>query len=656
MTMLRAALLALVLLSSVSYAGEAVLQQALSYENFAQLPDASRLTLSPGGKKLAATVRVDVPGSKGMAVQVTEVASKKQEIVLFTDNSKYFINWIRWKDDRTLLVGTYFPAQRDTWTGMSQVRYKTREGRLLIIDTDSGEVTSPFKKAFLEKFGVLPTWLSSVVDTLPNDPEHILMALPGQNSSWSRMIYKVNIKNQRTQVEQRPEPNVRDWYTDRQHRVRLGRHVDDGIVTLRVKDIDSGDWRDLWSYEIFSEDEVDPMGFGYDPNILYIRAYHNGLKAAFKVDLKDKDLKRELVYADPKYDVFGSLVYDAAGKRVVGIGGSHDGGTVFFDEDLKSLQDGIDSALPHARNFIYSLTDDLQNFLVYSTGHTESGTYYVGGRNPSSLAAAAYRYDKLMPGVLSPVEEYHYKARDGLDIQAWLTKPIGQKGKLPTLMFPHGGPHSRDSAAFDYWAQFFASKGYAVLQMNFRGSQGHGHAFFKAGLQNWGKEMQDDVQDGALALIADGIADPDKICIVGASYGGYAALMGAAKTPDFYRCSISFAGVSNVFDLVRDNRAFWASYNVVDAQIGKLGSDLKDISPVNHAEKFKVPVLLIHGDSDRQVEPKHSHQMRDALEKHGKKVTYIELPAEDHYLSNEDNRLITFKAMNDFLDEHLPVK
>jgi len=215
---------------------------------------------------------------------------------------------------------------------------------------------------------------------------------------------------------------------------------------------------------------------------------------------------------------------------------------------------------------------------------------------------------------------------------------------------------ARDSRAFDYWAQFYASRGYAVLQMNFRGSTGQGFEFRNAGLKKWGKEMQDDIEDGALALIEIGITDPDKVCIVGASYGGYAALMGVTKTPDRYKCAISINGVSNVRDLVIDNRAFWRSYNIVEEMIGNDLQELKAISPAYRATEINDPALLIHGELDRQVDIKHSHQMRDTLEKAGKNVAFIEQPNEDHYLSNETNRIAAFKAMDVFLKKNLPVE
>lgn len=649
------------MLRSLLGAGLLLVAQALHaspppLEHYAQLPDVDRVTLSPDGRKIASVVRVDLEDTQGLGVQVTELDSQESDIVLFTDNSKYFLQGVHWKDSRTLLVHTFFPAERDTWVGTGQARYDTRDSRLMIVDTESGEVTTPFSRNFLRKFRIMPTGLNNIVDTLPDDPEHILLALPGFNGGPSNVVYKVNIRNQRNTIVQNSENNITSWITDRQHRIRAGRHFKDGVITTHILDPESDTWRELWPYKIFSEDQVSVAGFDHDPNIVYIRAYHQGRLALFRVNLQDPELNRELVLAHPEYDVSGGLIYSRKQKAVVGV--SQDGlsGSLFFDEQLQALQDNIDQLMPSTSNYIYNLSEDMQRYMLFTTGPKDSGTYYWGQRQPPKLQAVAYRYKNLPPDVLGEVRQYNYQARDGLDIEAQLTlPPSGQAKNLPTIMFPHGGPHARDTAAFDYWAQFFASRGYAVLQMNFRGSAGQGVDFRNAGLQNWGKEMQDDIEDGARQLIEDGIADAGRICIAGASYGGYAALMGVVKTPDFYQCAISVNGVSNVFDLVRDNRAFWESYNVVDEQIGKLGGELKAISPVNHADKIKVPVLLVHGDMDRQVDIKHSEQMRDALQKADKPVTFLSLANEDHYLSNEQNRLETFRAMDQFLAEHLPV-
>lgn len=649
----------LLVICVVLFSSHSFSKAGLSTEDFSQLPDASRLVISPDGKKLASIVRLDSGTIHGSAVQVMDLASKKINYALFTDNSKFFLNWIQWKDNTTLLAGAFTPSERETYIMGHRVYFKTRDFHLMIINTETDEVTVPFTKKFLSNYKILPSNRDDVVDVLRNDPDHILMLMPGIERGFPRepVVYKVNIKTQKASLFHPGQNNVYDWGTDQQHNVRITSSMKDDLFSTNVRDTDSGSWRNLWPYKIFSEDRVEPLGFDQDPNILYVRAYYQKRLAVFRINLKDPDLKRELVVADPDYDVLGGLVYSPVTRKAIGVSALEDGGTHFFDTELQALQQKINKAIPGNRNYIYSITDDLQKFLVFSTSSTDSGTYYLGQMNPIKLDAVAYRYNKLTPEFMSKSERIEYKARDGLTIEAFLTVPknAGNK-KLPTLMFPHGGPIARDNDDFDYWTQFFVSKGYAVLQMNFRGSNGQGIELRNAGLKNWGKEMQDDIEDGARHLIAKGIADPQAIGIVGASYGGYASLMGVVKTPDFYRCAISVNGVSNVYDLVKSNRAFWRSYNIIDEQIGNDNATLKAISPVNFADKIKAQVLLVHGTDDRQVEIKHSYEMRDALQKAKKDVTFLELPSEDHYLSNEKNRVDTFRAMDAFLDKCLPVK
>lgn len=644
---------------SVFFATTGVAAPTLDVEDFSQLPDVSRLLLSPNGKKLASTIRINMGEIQGVAVQILDLETKEKKISLFTDNSQYFFNWIGWKDNKTLMVGVFTPSERDSQIMMRTVRYKTRDHDLILIDTEADKIIRPVTGKFLKRYKIRPSVRNWVMDSLPDDPDHILMEFPGVDLGFMShpVVYKFNIKTQQATLHHKAQDNVSNWLTDQQHQVRIGQHYKDGEVTILEKSVDAKKWRKLWSYKVFSDQEVNILGFDLDPNQLYIRAYHENRQAVFRVNLKDPELKRELVVADAKYDVKGRLVYSSATKKVIGVSSMEEGGTYFFDKELQLLQKKIDKAIPDSRNYIYSISDDLSKFLVFSTSSQDSGTYYLGQVNPVKLDVVAYSYKKLLPELLSKTRKIEYKARDGLKIEAYLTTPKDVQAKnLPTLIFPHGGPHARDNDAFDYWTQFFVNKGYAVLQMNFRGSDGQGIELRNAGLKNWGKEMQDDIEDGARKLIADGIADPNAIGIVGGSYGGYAALMGVVKTPDFYRCAISVNGVSNVYDLVKDHRAFWLSYNAIDEQIGNDNSTLKAISPVNFADKIKAPVLLIHGTDDRQVEIKHSYQMRDALQKANKDVTFLELPSEDHYLSNEKNRMDTFRAMDAFLDRCLPVR
>lgn len=631
-----------------------VTAQQLPLEAFASLPDVQHVSLSPDGRYLASSIRVDVDDIKGRAVSIVDLKTGEQKLPLMAKNETYFITWMNWANDNQLLVGAMYPdiTTDHPFTNTSTRPRKVRKTTLFSVNAETEKVQPVLSSRFLSNLKLQPANGDTVISTLPDDPDNILMQVGG-NMGWPQ-VHKVNLNTQEVRTVQPSEVRVVSWRTDRQNRVRLKQQIKDALVTLSVREVDGDNWRDLWSYEVFSADTVEPLGFGKDPNELYILAYHEGFKAAFKVDLSSDSLERELVYANADYDVNGGLIYSDKTGEVIGITHTEGQGFVFWDQDYKNFQASIDKALPETKNRIVSFSDDESKYLVHASNSVDSGTYFLGDREKGSLKAAAYSYKHLEPSLMSPKKSYNYKARDGLEIRGFLTLPKGREAKnLPTLVFPHGGPISSSDDGFNYWTQLFANRGYAVLEMNFRGSSGQGLNLMQAGLKNWGQEMQDDIQDGALKLIDDGIADPERICIVGGSYGGYAALMGAAKTPDFYRCAASFAGVSDINQLLRRYRSRYAKKNVVDLQVGDDKAALREVSPLHNADKIKIPVLLVHGDQDRQVPPEHSRDMHKALEKAGKDVTYIELEAANHYLTNNDDRVATLRAFEEFLAEHL---
>lgn len=607
-------------------------------EAFASLPDVSKMRLSPDGSKAICIVRVETSKRSGRLVTMFDTKTLEPTQLAFSENEKYVITDINWANDKVVLVDAKFPAVRHGTP--------TTETRLLKIDVATKKISSVLPKLFLKRLRYIPNILSDVVDYLPEDDDHIIMSISGFKSSFERTLVQVNISGKgRTKVFNRSEDNVSRWVLDGAKRARIAIHRDDTNYTVKEK-LPDDDFRDLWTFEAFSAESVWPLGFDKDPNILYVNAHHQGRDAIFKVNLTDKKLTKELVLSSELSDVGGSLRYSKLTGEVIGIGNR------FIDEKYKNFEKALDKALPDTTKYILDFSEDENNYVVLATSDTQPGLYLIGDRKAKSLVPVAGRYNALSPELLAEKKLITYKARDGLEIHGYLTLPLNKEKNLPAIIFPHGGPISYDSDGFDYWTQFLANRGYAVLQMNFRGSSGYGHDFMQQGLAKWGQAMQDDVEDGAKWLIEQGVANKEKMCIVGASYGGYAALMGPLKEPDLYKCAVSFAGVTDIEYLVKRSRGF-TNYEIVKKQIGDDYDSLWERSPLKHASKIKPPVLLIHGSKDRVVNVHHSEEMYDELKGEDKDVTYVEIEGGDHYLSNNEHRLQTFKAIESFLAKHL---
>lgn len=619
--------------------------EILPVKYFASLPDVSQVELSPDGGHIASLVRVDLEDLQGSSVSLVNTETGKSKNLLFTRNEKYRMRSIRWGNNSTILVNIAFPANR--------YGTPTVETRLLVLDIKTGETRNAIPKRYTNRFFDVPQLQTDIIDMLPEDDEHFLLSIRA-GPKVDESVYKVSLKKNKMSKVRSAKRNVVAWETDRQNNVRLGLYFKDTTYKYIHRFPGEKKWKTLWEFESFAQDQVWPIGFDEDPKYLYVNALHKGRDAIFRVDLTDANLAKELVYFDDNYDVGSSLVYSHLSKKVVGFTTSNDGSYVFWDKGYQALYKGINKGLPDTDNSLISMSRDERTYLVLASNDTDPGTYYLGNRDRKTLYSIGRRYERLKPELMVDKDYIQYSARDGLEIGAYLTLPKGRKKgeKLPTIIFPHGGPISYDGRGFDYWTQFFASRGYAVLQMNFRGSSGYGYDFMKAGLQSWGLAMQDDVEDGTRWMIENGYSDADKICIVGASYGGYAALMGVVKSPELYQCAVSFAGVTDIAYLVKSSRAY-INHKVVKAQIGDDYKELKKRSPLHNAKKISVPTLLIHGDKDRSVRVQHSRKMFKALKRAKQNVTYLELENGSHYLSNNENRVSTFEAMNAFLIEHL---
>ncbi|MFY0640478.1 MAG: S9 family peptidase [Bermanella sp.] len=621
------------------------LVERLPVSAFADLPDVRQVHLSPNGEYIASIVQSSIDNKDVSVLTVLDLKTNTSTSLLHADNITSKLGWIRWANDQQILISSNFSDFRQATPSI--------ESRLLVLDIATKKVRNVWPKKLIDGFLNTPQFQNIIVDMLPGDDHHILMELDGilRNSS---KLYKVSLKEQKVEPIQRSKQFITRWMTDRQKNIRISTYLNGTSYKILHRFNDDQDWRPLWEFEAFSDEEVWPLGFDQDSNTLYVQALHNNADAIFKVDLRDTKLDKKLVAYKEGYDLNGSLIYSHKSSRVVGIQSNHGQGNTYWDPSYKKLQASINKAMPNTFNTLYSVSKDEMRYVSLSYSDTHAGTYYLIDRKKSTIKTIAYKNSELKPSLMAHKKAISYQARDGLTIEGYLTLPVEHKRgeKYPAVIFPHGGPISYDGKGFDYWTQFLANRGYAVLQMNFRGSSGYGHDFMKSGLQKWGLAMQDDVEDGTSWLIEEGYADAENICILGTSYGGYAALMGLVKTPDLYRCAISFAGVMDQ-DLLIKNTLKYENNKITKAQVGSDPDALKARSPIYNVNKITKPVLLIHGDQDRRVRVSHSREMQREMEKQGKDSTYIELKNESHYLDVNDNRLATFEAIERFLALHL---
>ncbi len=329
----------------------------------------------------------------------------------------------------------------------------------------------------------------------------------------------------------------------------------------------------------------------------------------------------------------------------------------FTDAFRQKVANATVKAFPGLSVHIHGWNDAFDKLLVMTEGVGDPQTWWRVDIRTGAAGELGVSYP-MDAGSVGPMQMVHYKAGDGLDIAGVLTLPPGREAKnLAVIVLPHGGPTSRDYPEFDWWAQALASRGYAVLQPNFRGSDGYGADFRRAGNRQWGRKMQSDISDGLAYLAAQGIADPKRACIVGASYGGYAALAGVTLQQGLYRCAVAVAGVSDVAKMVATDLRESAYDKTMKAALAEevgAKTDLKAISPVAFAARADAPILLIHGKDDLVVPFDQSKAMEAALRAAGKPVELVVLPDEDHYLSRSATRLAMLEALMRFVTTHNP--
>ena len=611
----------------------------LPIEAFASLPSYSHLNISPDGKRLAY-----IQNSKGdLLLSVLDIDANTVKLIVKTDNLKVRINWFDWVNDDLLIIGTRSVfGENNNYVSTHLLKYDFKKGK---------GVESVIRARGFEN---QPQFEDRVLSMLPDDPEHILLLVDLARQNVPN-VYKLNVNTGKHKRVQKNIELVSSWGVDRQGRVRTRTKVRDTKVYIEFKSLESGDWNALFEYEAFSTNAVEILGFDSEPNTLFFKAIHKDKKSIFKVDLTDPKLTRELVFHDAKYDVDGRLHYSQKTGKVIGFSHSQiENGIQYWDTEYLQHQAALDQVLTDSLNYIIDTDREENRYIIYSEAKDFPGGYLIGDKKKNSVEYFANRYPLIGSQNYIGKTKVKYLAQDQTEIEAYITFPKNYKKgeKHPAIIIPHGGPMSRDYAGFDYWSEFFAHHGYLVFQPNFRGSSGYGHEFESKAIGDWGGVMQDDLEDGAQWLVSKGYAIKNKMCIAGASYGGYASLMALVKYPETFQCSVSFAGVSDLEFLYA--RAFRYTNTKFEREyIGRDLEKLKNTSPVNFAKKITKPLLLLHGTKDTVVPFEHSLRMAAAMKSENKDVKFLHFEGGGHHLAYQKYRIRALAEMLAFFDKHL---
>ncbi|MBM5811706.1 MAG: S9 family peptidase [Gammaproteobacteria bacterium] len=420
-----------------------------------------------------------------------------------------------------------------------------------------------------------------------------------------------------------------------------------------------GDPWQSFSLPGFRSESVEPYGFDENDEAAFFTAIAatEAYAALYRFDLKSQAVTR--VMAFPDTDVT-DVVLDLSGRRIIGVSGYSDRRVrQWLDESDPAVQlyKALLRAFPNQRVEVASATADGRQAVVFVSSDVDPGQYYLFDTQTMRAVFVAAARQWVDPRQMRPKQPFELTARDGLRLHGYLTRPAGA-GPFPMVVLPHGGPHGiRDYADYDPEVQLLANRGYAVLQLNFRGSGGYGKTFQEAGYREWGGRMQDDLTDATHWAIGQKIAVPDRICIYGGSYGGYAALMGVVREPDLYQCAIGHAGVYDL-ELMYSEKGgdiprFGSGRNYLEKVLGTDSAVLRARSPVHNADRIKVPVLLIHGRSDWRADYEHAERMRAALEQNQKPFEWLVFGREGHGIWDEESRRQVYERILTFLDRHL---
>lgn len=621
-----------------------------SLKDYGALPEIQLITISPSGN-LAALRRVTPEYDR---IIVLSLSTKKQIAALnvadIQPNNIYFLN-----EEQLVLVA----SETTTLLGY-RGKIDLSTAFLLDIKTNAiRQLLTPGDGIYTGQSG-----LGRLLGLSPDGNYAYMPAYVGddrsENPEYSLM--KINLKEKRTPtVYSKGINSTTDFFLDAQGAVLAQESYDDRTNIHKIRVRKNDEWVDIYKEKLeIREKSFVGLTPDYKSLVVLDTNKDSGRTAYYTMSLADGAITGP-IFSRTDADIEGvisSFQRVVLGVRYSGLRPSYQ----FFDSQLNQRMKDIVANFPEQSVALTDFSPDWKHLIIHVEGSSAPNDYYLFTEGKPAQYLASSR-PKISADDLHPIGTVTYKARDELKIPTLLTIPkdkVAAMKNLPAVIMPHGGPASHDEIGFDWMAQALAEQGYLVIQPQFRGSDGFGLAHEQAGHGEWGKKMQDDLTDAVNFFVKKGMVDSSKICIVGASYGGYAALAGGAFTPDLYKCVVSIAGIGDLESMLAWDKSEHGKNSWIVTYMEQQFTNGEDdteamaaVSPENFAENFKAPVLLIHGEDDKRVPFKQSEQMKKALKRAKKNVTLVELKGENHHLSNNETRLQTLEELVKFVNTHI---
>lgn len=512
----------------------------------------------------------------------------------------------------------------------------------------------------LKSYTNFPNVRTTIIDPLRKIDSLVIIGMNKRNPQVFDP-YRLNLNTGELTLLAENPGNIQGWMTDHDGKLRVANAIVDGVNNqILYRETEDQPFQPVLTTNF--KETVSFAVFTPDNKMVYALTNIGRDKTALVLMDPKTCEEKEVLYMNDKYDI-SDLNYSEKKNRltVVACEGHKDMIRHYFDKEEEEIRYSLEAQLPGYNVGVTSMSKDENIRMIYAGNDRTYGTYYLYNVKENKLTKVADIAPWIKEEEMCAMNPITYTSRDGLTIEGYLTLPKGytmeNAKNLPVVVNPHGGPWIRDSWGYNPEVQFLASRGYAVLQMNFRASTGYGRKFTELGYKQWGQTMQNDITDGVKWLIKEGIADPKRVAIYGASYGGYATLAGVTFTPDLYACAVDYVGVSNLLSFMNTIPPYWKPLlDMMHEMIGDPETDkemMEKYSPVFHVDQIKAPLFIAQGANDPRVNKAESDQMVEALKKRGVEVEYMVKENEGHGFSNEENKFDFYRAMEKFLDKYL---